>query len=627
MKKLVYLFGAFFLALLLFLAPFTKAQGTYTAASCNQSDVNAVINGPTHTAVDGDTINIPAGSCTWTSGITIPSGIGITIIGSGTPNNTSSTSGPGTVNTTITDSVSGYLITARPTYGNSTTRISTLNLDPGTTSTAPIALIGTCTSSGCPNVRIDNITFPSSWVTANTSDHSVVVAVNVFGVLDHNSVNGTSGSNGTDLVNVNHSSWMGVGQYGDNSWASPDTFGTAQALYVENNTFNIGFGTDVDGGDTYEDTGGGRYVCRFNTFNGVTPASACTNHGTESTGRPRGGRQAEFYNNTLVCTNTAQGCNSGQGQRSGVSYTFDNTFTAQTGSWFNSYVAFATYRTFAYFTPWNGCDGTDTYDNNDGTVYYTGTYTGTSGSTTFTDSNETWTSTFGSSSWASTASTGGVPYSTHNVTQGFGAEIASSSGNNLTFQENPICNWGTQSACTWNSGDSYQILRATVCIDQESRSGGALLSGTTPSPTGSVNQVLDPSYEWGDTHTGSFNHDPIDSGSQKLINNRDYYYEVSQSAQTSSTSPFNGTVGTGFGTLANRPTTCSPFVAYWATDQGSWNTSGSGGQGALYVCTATNTWTEKYQPYTYPHPLISGGTTGTSGNPPNPPSNLAATVQ
>src|SRR5262245_52282431 len=59
------------------------AQGNYTAASCNYSDVNAVINGPTHTAVNGDTINIPAGTCTWTSGLSVPSGIGISIIGAG----------------------------------------------------------------------------------------------------------------------------------------------------------------------------------------------------------------------------------------------------------------------------------------------------------------------------------------------------------------------------------------------------------------------------------------------------------------------------------------------------------------------------------------------------------------
>ena len=30
---------------------------------------------------------------------------------------------------------------------------------------------------------------------------------------------------------------------------------------------------------------------------------------------------------------------------------------------------------------------------------------------------------------------------------------------------------------------------------------------------------------------------------------------------------------------------------------------GNGGEGELYVCTATNTWTAIYRPYTYPHPL------------------------
>jgi hypothetical protein len=76
---------ALLLSTLLLFAARARA-GTYTAADCNQNSVNAVIHGPTHTAVDGDVINIPAGSCTWTSGITIPVGLGITIIGSGTPN-------------------------------------------------------------------------------------------------------------------------------------------------------------------------------------------------------------------------------------------------------------------------------------------------------------------------------------------------------------------------------------------------------------------------------------------------------------------------------------------------------------------------------------------------------------
>jgi len=72
----------------------------------------------------------------------------------------------------------------------------------------------------------------------------------------------------------------------------------------------------------------------------------------------------------------------------------------------------------------------------------------------------------------------------------------------------------------------------------------------------------------------------------------------------------------GFGTLANRPTTCSHTtapngengggVAYWATDQGSWKNGGAGG--VLYRCGATNTWTVQYTPFTYPHPLRNGST-------------------
>jgi hypothetical protein len=45
-------------------------------------------------------------------------------------------------------------------------------------------------------------------------------------------------------------------------------------------------------------------------------------------------------------------------------------------------------------------------------------------------------------------------------------------------------------------------------------------------------------------------------------------------------------------------------MAYWATDQGSWNQNGP--DGVLYQCTAPNVWSKYDEPYTYPHPLRSG---------------------
>lgn len=91
----------------------------------------------------------------------------------------------------------------------------------------------------------------------------------------------------------------------------------------------------------------------------------------------------------------------------------------------------------------------------------------------------------------------------------------------------------------------------------------------------------------------------------QILNNRDFYMEAAS---------FNGTSGTGTGTLASRPATCTTGVAYWATDQGSWNQSGSGGQGVLYVCASTNTWSLYYTPYTYPNPLQGVAPTIPSGS-------------
>jgi hypothetical protein len=165
--------------------------------------------------------------------------------------------------------------------------------------------------------------------------------------------------------------------------------------------------------------------------------------------------------------------------------------------------------------------------------------------------------------------------------------------------------------------------------------------------------VLKPVYLWNNYFADTLQQAPFllnniggspDYFSEHAQQNRDWYQAVSASAQSSPTSPFNGTTEMGFGTLANRPTTCTPTpealdagnggVGYWATDQGSWKNGTpsqgvwtAGEQGVLFRCKATNTWTtvdESYHPYAYPHPLttvvsqvrgpaISGGLRFTGG--------------
>jgi len=394
------------------------------------------------------------------------------------------------------------------------------------------------------------------------------------------------------------SKYQGVGDWGDNSWATPDTLGTAQVLYIENNSFTSLGGVENDvaawGGGSF---GGIRIACRYNTYNPSAASGICSSaHGTSWNGRNRGTRHSEAYRNTVTDTNKVGDTVSGS--VAGTLYYFQNTDQG----YFNSLVKVDNERDWRTSKPVFGyCDGSEPWDTNDGVVYAAGTVTAT-GSGDLIDSNASW----AANQWSPV----GVPYSGRDVTQGFGGALTSNTANTAVFVGE------FQYYNAWTAGDSYQILRAAACIDQPGRGMGALLTGSsanlvsTGSP-GPVAQVLDPIYVWNNSHSDpTYNSNPVSVGSAnpRLIANREWYAEsLTQAAQTSPTSPFNGTSGMGHGTLANCPTTCTTGVGYWATDQGNWNQSGDGfGQGELFVCTAPNTWTLYYIPYVYPHPLVSG---------------------
>lgn len=495
---------------------------TYTAASCSQTDVNAVINGPTHTAVDGDVIQIPAGSCTWTSGITIPSGIGITVKGSGTPNSTPDTFGASSscTATVITNNSSSVnLIRFRPGVSASLSRISCMGIrtDNSSVVRAPFTAAGTCNPTRCPNFRLDNITFDSSVQGQVYDATSQVLTDNVFGVLDHNSLAGTNFNYGIEFVNFNNSAWEGVGFFGDKSRSSPTTLGTEKTLYIENNSFGTAVVvTESEIEVPYGNWGGGRVAVRFNDCNGCWVGLSV--HGTDTNGRARSPLQGEFYGNSLVCTvPSASGSCQAVGARGGSYMVFGNSLTAGPDSYYNTYVNLATQRSWRDCAPFGLCNGTGPYDDN-------------------------------------TAS-------------------------------------------------------PPICIDQPGRTGGVLLEGNPPTPTGWVNQVIEPTYEWNNsgkapnpTYGNTF------ADYVQVAANRDYYSDNSNGSPAPLTTP-GTTLGTGvkFGTKANRPTHCTTGVAYWATDEGTWNKSGnSAGQGNLYKCTSTDTWALFYTPYTYPHPLLQG---------------------
>jgi hypothetical protein len=156
------------------------------------------------------------------------------------------------------------------------------------------------------------------------------------------------------------------------------------------------------------------------------------------------------------------------------------------------------------------------------------------------------------------------------------------------------------------------------CIDQPGRGVGDLLSGAFPNATNMTTgctvsspcvwprQALEPIYEWMNVWACQ------SCGGSKvtvyeptvLAANRDYYLE---------TPSFTGATGTGSGLLSNRPGSCTINVAYWGTDTNT-----------LYKCSAPNTWTAFYTPYSYPHPLTIGG--GGAGNDTTPPS-VSLTLQ
>jgi hypothetical protein len=589
-------------------------------ADCEKSTVATAVTN----ASDGDVFRIPAGSCTWTtSGVQVPDNIGITIKGTGTPTNSASDSGadPSCDATQITvgGGVDAFITT--PDYGASTMRISCMELIwSGEANSTGIHVAGTCAAGGCPNLRMDNIWF-TNWSGVGTfgGGNGISAAVNavdnVFGVMDHNTLTGTTPDGGyLHLAQEHHSAYKGVGQYGDNAWAEPEDYGTNQFIFIENNDFINSGCCENEGGPAFGGQGGGRLVVRRNNFTEMQSMQiAFAYHGTESGGRQqRSSRAFEFYQNTITCQSGVI-CDSPSGVRGGTGIVWGNAYN-HPGAQINSLFNFTTYRTLQSIGGWGPCDGTGQWDQNEGTTYYTGVISGRSITGNQYDITVSPDPGWTTNQWVNA----GLPYSVHDVDIGEGSEIFANDSDTIT-----IFLWRPDviSGSAYAAGNDITFQRAIACLDQAAGRGeGVYLSGDPATPTGSPAQALSPAYVLMTTNNGNtptYGTEGIALNSNRVIRNRDIYLEnLNQAAQSSASSPFDGTttIGAGHGTIALRPTSCTTGVVYWATDEGEWDSSnGATADGKMYVC-VSSAWQAGYGPtaggntnglpYTYPHHLV-----------------------
>jgi hypothetical protein len=542
------------------------AAGTITAKSALFPDVSAAVAA----ANDGDTVIVPATPTpvSWTSTLTITKGITI--------------QGAGSDKTVILDDVArtsanrnGAIVLFSSVTSGQSPRLTGFTFRHGALTTGgdgAIRFLGTC-----PSIRLDHCHFDHIY------SRCILISGWLYGVIDHCTFD--LQPRGGGFAQVNHPLW-GNSVSGWGSWADFPYFGSEKFIFFEDNVITNN-GTAANGG-SIDATIGGRYVARHNIFNNTN----LFYHGSDTGVGPtamRGARAIEIYSNRFTATFPIP---AGQ-NRGGSLLWHDNTYTGT----FKGGMGLRIYRLAEFErSGFKGADGTSPWDCNatepDGThvdghapyTFATGTHIGGNDSLSVVVSGTQWKT----DQWAGYSVTNTSRASPYFNGCNF---IVSNTNNTLTLQPH----FAHPPLPKFNTGDAFAIHKVLIVIDQPGRGQGDLLVGNPPAPVW-PHQALEPCYSWNNTLNNS-NLNFSNKESQSILReNHDYYNQ---------TASFDGTVGVGVGNPANRPKTCTPGVAYWATDQGEWDSTHSGPHGQLYVCTAPNTWTLKYKPYIYPNPLTT----------------------
>ncbi len=300
------------------------------AATCSQADVQAALN----TAVDGDIVFVPAGSCTWNSVVAL---INKNIIIKG--------AGVGQTIISLNSSNGAFFVDNR---SKSDFRISgfTFNGSPTNPSTYVVRINSNSNNDPVSGWRVDHCSFDFG----NNNVHGIGIQGINYGVIDHCTFSGI-GYVAIQLYSFLNSEYSHGGTtYGDKAWSLPLNLGTDEAVYVEDCIFNF---EDGNAGNVYDTHYGGRIVFRYNIVNRATIVT----HATRKS--DRGGLKHEIYNN--VWSGMPGGYPEPGLIRSGTGVLFNNTVTGYD----NPDFSVDNQRTcIVYVGRFDRCNGSNPYDGN-----------------------------------------------------------------------------------------------------------------------------------------------------------------------------------------------------------------------------------------------------------------------
>lgn len=262
MKPLVVLTG---LSIILWASMTGAYAASITASSCSQTAVSAAVTA----AAVGDTVVVPAGTCTWTTKLTITKGLTL--------------KGAGVGSTTITASNgSDFILEYAPSAPQNDVlfRITEFTFNQNGANKLLHMMVTN------PVVQ-HNIRFDHNNVTGSVYGYAVIWHEGPFwGVVDHNQFQG-------DPYFQNYGC-----QAGNNNWQQL-TFdpGSRKSMYFEDNTI-----TGISNAGTLFSTGnGGRFVFRYNTVTATGNLWPLLDaHGNMGPGGNYGTMGAEIYGNLVM---------------------------------------------------------------------------------------------------------------------------------------------------------------------------------------------------------------------------------------------------------------------------------------------------------------------------------------